>query len=108
MWFLPSLKSFLTDHLTFSEIERDSSCANDASKVYDGAELTNDSYNVSGGKLADGNEIHVRIVGSITDVGSIANVVKGVLITDANGNEVTFNYEIVRSGGTLTVTKPKN
>ena len=82
--------------------------AGSATKVYDGKELTNDSYHLSGKGLVEGDVLKVLIEGSITDVGSVANVVKGVRITDADGNNVSDNYQITGKWGTLTVTKPKN
>ena len=82
--------------------------AGSATKGYDGKELTNDSYHLSGKGLVEGDVLEVLIEGSITDVGSIANVVKGVRITDADGNNVSDNYQITGKWGTLTVTKPKN
>ncbi len=80
--------------------------AGSATKVYDGKELTNDSYDLSGKGLVEGNVLEVLIEGSITDVGSVANMVKGVRITDANGNNVSDNYQVTGKWGTLTVTKP--
>ena len=71
--------------------------------TYDGLVHSDDNYVVTG-TLLNGDEITVVITGSITDAGSVANVVSSVTIT--NGTEdVTGNYTINKVNGTLTVDK---
>jgi hypothetical protein len=75
-------------------------------KVYDGAELTNNGYSITNGSLADNQTLDlVTVTGSQTEAGSSPNVPSGAVITDASSNDVTSNYDITYSNGTLEVTK---
>lgn len=56
--------------------------------------------------LAAGDVAEVAVTGSQTYVGYSSNVVGEVKITDAEGNDVTGNYIIVKKDGTLRVNPP--
>ena len=56
--------------------------------------------------LAAGDVAEVTVTGSQTYVGYSSNVVGEVKITDAEGNDVTGNYIIVKKDGTLRVNPP--
>ncbi|MBQ6342201.1 MAG: DUF11 domain-containing protein [Anaerolineaceae bacterium] len=72
-------------------------------KVYDGTPLTKNSYTNT--KLAEGDSISsVTVTGSQTAVGSSDNVPSNVKIINANGEDVTFCYEVTPANGTLKVT----
>lgn len=78
-------------------------------KEYDGTELTYGEYTCGDLTVVDGviqeteHTIAVYIKGSQTNVGQSANTVEEVVITDADGNDVTSNYLITNIDGTLTV-----
>jgi hypothetical protein len=77
-----------------------------ATKEYDGTALTNNGYTLTSGLLSNGHTIQsITVTGSQTEVGSSANVVSGMVITDAAGNNVTAGYAITYANGTLTVTE---
>ena len=73
------------------------------SKVYDGKALTSNECSAS--NLVSGHTVTCTNSGTITDVGSVANSVNTVKITDSNGNDVTDNYSVTKVNGKLTVTK---
>ena len=76
-----------------------------AEKVYDGTPLTDDGYELTSGKLAEGNVIQsVTLTGSQLNVGSSDNVASEAMIVDADGNDVTAGYTITYVKGTLEVT----
>ena len=78
--------------------------ADDASKVYDGTELTAESYIADG--LVEGQQIEsVTITGSQTDPGTCENVPSDAVIVNAAGKDVSSNYSIIYVNGTLTVEK---
>ncbi|MGN0813844.1 MAG: transglutaminase family protein, partial [Candidatus Coproplasma sp.] len=72
-------------------------------KAYDGYPLTNSEYWISAGSLAEGHSITVTVSGTITDIGTTENVIKGCIILDENGNDVTFCYKITKVQGTLEI-----
>lgn len=72
--------------------------ADDAERPYNGKELTNGTYTVTGGTPAKG-DFTVTVTGSQKDAGNSANV---PAITYADGK--ADNYEITLANGTLTVT----
>ena len=78
--------------------------ANDAVKVYDGAALSCSEYTVTAGELAEGHIITPTFAGSIVAVGETPNRVS-IVITDAEGTDVTSNYSLKTVDGTLTVAK---
>ena len=78
--------------------------ANDASKAYDTLPLTNNTYTITSGTLAQGHTMTVTISGTITSVGSVPNTITNVVVKDASGKDVTVNYNITKVAGTLTIT----
>jgi hypothetical protein len=78
--------------------------AKNAEKKYDGSPLTKNEADVTG--LPEGYTAEVTVSGTITNAGSVANVVETVMIHDASGNDVTGQFKtITKNNGTLTVTK---
>lgn len=85
--------------------------AGSAKKCHDETPLTNNTYTITGGALAEGHVIkECKVVGSITDVGREYNVIIDVVIVDMNnlneyGNpiDVTDNYNISTIKGILEV-----
>lgn len=79
--------------------------ADSSSKMYDGTELADNGYTVSG-KLGAGDYVSVTVTGTITNAGSVANKVTGYAIYSAGGQDVTDCYAQANLvDGTLTVTK---
>lgn len=79
--------------------------ATSAKKVYDGTELTANSYDVISGELESGDTLVVEYSGSITNAGTTANKIVKVTAKDANGKDVTVKYKISTQDGTLEITK---
>ena len=79
--------------------------ATSAKKVYDGTELTANSYDVVSGALESGDTLEVEYSGSITNAGTVANKIVKVTAKDANGKDVTAKYKISTQDGTLEITK---
>lgn len=77
----------------------------DKSAIYNGNALTGsiDDISILEGSLIDGHEIKFAINGSIVDAGSISNDFS-VEITDKDGKNVIYNYEIDIEAGNLTIT----
>ena len=74
------------------------------SKVYDRTALTNDDYSITTGLLAGSETItSVTVTGTQTEVGISANVPSDAVITDAEKNDVTSNYDITYVDGTLEI-----
>lgn len=79
--------------------------ANSASKTYDGTELKDVGYTVTAGSLTVGDVLEsASIAGSQTDAGSSANVASAAKIVHS-GIDVTENYVLSYTPGTLTVNK---
>ncbi|MDE7265481.1 MAG: hypothetical protein K2N52_04335, partial [Clostridia bacterium] len=74
-----------------------------AEKEYDGTPLTNSGWWISFGTLAEGHKIEVNVTGSLTEAGEAENTIGNCKIVDANGKDVTANYNIKYACGTLTV-----
>ncbi len=80
--------------------------AKDASKIYDGETLTCNEIEYDSSYLLAGHNISsFEVEGSQTGYGRSDNVVKSVEITDADGTDVTSNYEINSVTGVLRVTR---
>ena len=78
--------------------------ADSAEKVYDGTELTKDSYTAEG--LAEGDSIEtVTITGSQTNAGKSENVPSEAKIVNAAGEDISEYYKITYVNGTLEVTQ---
>ncbi len=79
--------------------------AEDATKVYDGTALIARELMFVEGVLADGDRIDAfEITGSQTAIGRSDNVITRVVIRNADGADVTRNYDIKLLPGTLRVT----
>ncbi len=75
-----------------------------ASKTFDGAALTKNSYFTTG--LVEGDRItSIKITGSITSAGSAPNTASDAVIKNSAGEDVTDKYEITYRKGTLVVVK---
>ena len=75
----------------------------DASKDYDGTALrAQTGGTVTSGSLVAGHELTVTSTGSRTDAGSGSNTISTVTIKSGT-TDVTPNYEITKTSGTLTV-----
>ena len=73
-------------------------------KVYDGTALTKNSYTNT--DLATGDAIEsVTVTGSQTVVGTSNNVPSAAVIKNAGNEDVTANYNITYTNGTLEVTQ---
>ncbi|GEM_PF-2752500 len=78
--------------------------ADSDTKVYDGTALTKDGY--SNTELAAGDQIEsVTVTGSQTIVGTSNNVPSTAVIKNSANDNVTANYGITYTNGTLEVTK---
>ncbi len=72
-------------------------------KVEDGAPLENGSCSITVGTLVEGHNISVIVDGFIDYVGSEENSIESVTVTDADGTDVTDNYQITTNPGELTI-----
>lgn len=73
-------------------------------KVYDGAELTKNTYTYTDGVLLSGDMLEATITGSQKFVGSSNNVVSNVIVV-RNGEDITSNYTMgTHVNGVLEVT----
>ena len=75
------------------------------SKTYDGLPLYSDpaDFTLVSGEVLSGHKIdYIKVVGTITKVGSVENSVE-IKISAANGTDITKNYLAVIDSGTLTV-----
>ena len=72
-------------------------------KVYDSTPLTKNSYTHT--ELLTGDKIEgVTVTGSQTNAGTSDNVLSAAVIKNSNDDDVTANYHITYTNGTLTVT----
>ncbi len=78
--------------------------AADGSKTYDGAALTNAAVTLTAGTLVSGQSLTATATGSITNVGSTANTVSSAVVKSGT-TDVSGNYTITKTNGTLTVNK---
>lgn len=72
------------------------------SKLYDGTALINEKCELISGELQGSHTYKATMTGSQTNVGSSENTFK-VNIFDANGKNVTADYDIICVPGTLSV-----
>ena len=77
-----------------------------AEKIYDGTPLEGGGGEITQGSLVSGHRATFEPSGSQTDVGTGLNQTK-VFITDANGADMTDQYELRYDFGTLRVTPRK-
>ena len=74
------------------------------SKVYDGYVLSNDGYSAEG--LAEGDTVQaVTAEGAQIDAGESLNVIRGAVVVNGKGTDVTDCYQISYIPGTLKVMK---
>ena len=79
--------------------------ANSDTKVYNGTELTKNTYTYTDNVLVSGDTLEATITGSQKFVGSSNNVVSNVKVM-RNGEDITDNYTFgTHEDGTLTVTE---
>lgn len=79
--------------------------ADSETKVYDGTELTKNTYTYTDGVLKPGDKLEATITGSQEYVGSSNNVVGNVKVM-RNGKDITDNYTFgTHIDGTLEVTE---
>ena len=79
-----------------------------ASKKYDGKPLSDDNLSIVSGELNDGDMLvcdTTKPVSSITNAGSISNVLTPKIIDSTTDEDHTANYNISVNYGTLTVNK---
>ncbi|MBR5880548.1 MAG: hypothetical protein IKZ16_02575, partial [Clostridia bacterium] len=76
----------------------------DAQKVYDGAPLTNDVWDLVMGKLPEGYSVSASFAGAQTEPGTSDNYF-AVTIFDADGTPVSQNFDVSLRYGKLIVTK---
>jgi hypothetical protein len=76
-----------------------------STKEYDEMPLTNSTYYVSYGTLAEGHEVYVAVTGKITNRGTAENYIskESLSITDENDNDVTDNYKVTWNLGALKI-----
>jgi hypothetical protein len=78
-----------------------------ATKKYDEKPLTAEGVYISMGSLAEGDVLHAKASGSVTDPTStpVSNVIKSedVVILNKDGIDVTSNYDITLAFGKLYV-----
>ncbi len=77
--------------------------ASSASKIFDGTPLTSGTAYLSKGSLCSGHTMKVTVRGSIDYLGTEANKIARVVITNELGEDVTDNYDITTVDGTLIV-----
>jgi len=77
--------------------------ADSAVKFYDGTPLVDPIYTYDALLLLEGDALTAVVDGSITDAGSVDNVVASYTITGADGMDVTDNYTVMVVDGKLTV-----
>ena len=76
-------------------------------KTFDGKELVCNEIEYDASLLVDGHTIKsFEVEGSQTTIGQSANVLRSVVIVDANGKVTTSNYKVKIVDGLLTVNKP--
>lgn len=69
---------------------------------YTGNPITNDKWHLADGTLKDGHRLEVNVTGTQTNVGISANHASAK-VYDANGKDVSSQYNIQYSPGTLNV-----
>jgi hypothetical protein len=73
-----------------------------AEKIYDGEALTCETYKITDGALLQGDQIKIRHLPQLTDVGTIENTM-AFTVVDSSGVDVTNRYKIVCDYGSLTL-----
>ena len=81
--------------------------APDATKQYDGMPLSADQFSKNDVTVkwgAQGYSVSYVLTGAQTDVGTGSVGFTNIAVTDANGRDVTINFDIKTTSGKLTVT----
>ena len=73
-----------------------------ATSIYDGKPLSDNSWKIAEGRLAKGDTLQVTVSGEQLNVGISENYVSAV-VKDRYGNDVSEKYNITYKPGTLTV-----
>ena len=73
-----------------------------AAKEYDGTPLTAEHIEMKSGELVEGHRCEAKVIGSLTEIGTAKTECEWK-VTDAEGNDVSGNYNVVYAPGTLTV-----
>ena len=73
-----------------------------AQKVYDGKPLVCGKWEITKGKLKDGETIQVQEYAVCDSVGSVDNAMR-FLVTDKNGRDITYRYSFTCNYGTLSI-----
>lgn len=79
--------------------------ANNVSKEYTGEVLTSSNTEASISGEVEGHKLTAQINGSGTTVGEYTLTPSNIVICDAEGNDVTKNYNISTENGILDITK---
>ena len=77
--------------------------ADSDTKAYDGTPLTKNGFTYEG-LLPSDHIDNVTVTGSQTNAGTSDNVLSAAVIKNSNNDDVTANYDITYTNGTLTVT----
>lgn len=79
-----------------------------AEKFFDRTKLEADGYEITSGELADGHTEQVKISGGQIAIGKSENKILSVKILNAEGKDVTENYNVKTVNGWLTVKIPED
>lgn len=80
--------------------------SNSAEKKYDGTPLTDSGFEVSPAYINKDFAFDVGVVGSRTEVGVSKNTISYCNVTNASGEDVSKNFDIVNQHGILEVLEP--
>ena len=86
------------------------STGSSSSEYYDDIVLTNETVNITKGKLAEGHKLIAKTNGVQTEVGKSSNTIETetFCIIDEDGNNVTSNYSVKLELGVLEITESSN
>ncbi len=76
--------------------------------VYDGQPISSAFYEVSAGKLLEGHVLHVQFkyAAGVSDVGKWKNELSSIRITDRDGKDVSYMYNVKVDAGILEIISP--
>ncbi len=78
---------------------------------YNGEPYANNKVEITQGTLADGHTYTASTTvfdEEVVSMQTFTNDVTEFIVTDADGNNITHNYEIIRKSGTMTITPASN
>jgi len=98
--------TYKTGTLTVNKKPATVTAASD-SKTYNGSALTNSGCTANNNGLLSGHTVSCTMTSgsTITNAGSVNNTINTYVIRDASWNDVTSNYDVTKTAGTLTVGK---